>query len=223
VQPKANKAILDSLLSNPFFADLEPEMVAELAACGEMRDFAVGEEILREGETGDAAYVVDAGRVTIGMRVRGSQVEVAQREAGAFLGEISLVSEVPHTATVAAKTAVRALRISRADFTSVMSTDHEVLLAIIRALGRRLYKATVPLAYLSFTASALGPSSRTSRSVRTRSGASPASSSPWRDTSPSARDGWKRPSRSGPTTSTRRSRAARSSRTSCGRWPASMD
>jgi len=150
-----NKAILDSLLSNPFFADLKPEMVAQLAARGEMRKFTAGKEILREGETGDAAYVVDSGTVTIGMRVRGSQVEVAEREAGAFLGEISLLSDVPHTATVAAKTDVRALRISRADFAAVMLADNEVLLSIIRTLGRRLHKATVPLAYLSFTASAL--------------------------------------------------------------------
>ncbi len=38
------KAALDSLLSNPSFADLEPEMVAERAARGEMRDFATDEE-----------------------------------------------------------------------------------------------------------------------------------------------------------------------------------
>ncbi len=151
----ADETVLDSLLSNPFFADLEPGMVAELATRGEMREFAAGQDILREGETGDAAYVIDTGTVTISMLVRGSRVEVAERETGAFLGEISLLSEVPHTATVAAKTDVRALRISRADFAAVMSADNEVLLSIIRTLGRRLYKATVPLAYLSFTASAL--------------------------------------------------------------------
>ena len=150
-----NKAVLDSLLSNPFFADLDPEMVAELAGRGEMRDFAAGEDILREGETGDAAYVVDSGTVAITMLVRGNRVEIAEREAGAFLGEISLLSEMPHTANVAAKTAVRALRISRADFAAAMSADNEVLLSIIRTLGHRLYKATVPLAYLSHTASAL--------------------------------------------------------------------
>ncbi len=150
-----DKKILDSLLSNPFFADFGDEMLAELAARGEMREFAAGEDILREGETGDAAYVVDAGTVTITMLVRGSRVEVAEREAGAFLGEISLLSDVPHTATVAAKTAVRVLRISRADCAAVISADNEVLLSIIGTLGRRLYRATVPLAYLSFTASAL--------------------------------------------------------------------
>ena len=150
-----DKKILDSLLSNPFFADFGDEMLTELAARGEMREFAAGEDILREGETGDAAYVVDAGTVTITMLVRGSRVEVAEREAGAFLGEISLLSDVPHTATVAAKTAVRALRISRADCAAVISADNEVLLSIIGTLGRRLYRATVPLAYLSFTASAL--------------------------------------------------------------------
>ncbi len=150
-----NKAMLDSLLSNRFFADLKPEMVAKLAARGEFREFTAGEDMLREGETGNTAYVVDTGTVTISMLVRGNRVEVAEREAGAFLGEISLLTNVPHTATVTAKTAVRALRISGADFAAVMSADNEVLLSIIRMLGRRLYKATVPLAYLSFTASAL--------------------------------------------------------------------
>ncbi len=150
-----NKALLNSLLSNPFFADLEPELVAEHAARTEMREFAAGEEIIPEGEVGDAAYVVDAGTVTIGMLVRGNQVEVAEREGGAFLGEISLLTDVPHIATVAAKTDVRALRISRADFAAVMSANNDVLMSIIRTLGRRLHKATVPLAYLSYTASAL--------------------------------------------------------------------
>ncbi len=150
-----DQAILDSLLSNPFFANLGPEMLAELAARGEMCEFAAGEDILREGETSGVAYVVDAGTVTITMLVRGARVEVAEREAGAFLGEISLLSDVPHTATVAAKTAVRALRISRADCAAVISADTGALLSIIGTLGRRLYRATVPLAYLSFTASAL--------------------------------------------------------------------
>jgi diguanylate cyclase (GGDEF)-like protein len=130
-------------------------LVTGLAARGEIREFTAGEDILREGETGNAAYIVDTGTVIISMLVRGSRVEVAEREAGAFLGEISLLSDVPHTATVTAKSDVRALRISSADFFATMSVDNEVLLSIIRTLGRRLYKATVPLAYLSFTASAL--------------------------------------------------------------------
>ncbi len=150
-----NKAILDSLLSNRFFADLEPGLVTDLVARGEIRDYTAGEDILREGETGNAAYIVDTGTVTVSMLVRGSRVEVAERESGAFLGEISLLSDVPHTATVTAKSDVRALRISSADFFTAMSADNEVLLSIIRMLGRRLHKATVPLAYLSFTASAL--------------------------------------------------------------------
>ncbi len=150
-----NKSILDNLQSNPFFAELGPEMLAELAARGEMCEFAAGEDILREGETGGAAYVVDTGTVTITMLVRGSRVEVAEREAGAFLGEISLLSDVPPSATVTAKTAVRALRISRADCAAVISSDPDALLSIIGTLGRRLYKATVPLAYLSHTATAL--------------------------------------------------------------------
>ena len=147
--------VLGNMLSNPFFSHLDPTMVAELAKRSEMRDFAPGADLLREGETGDAAYVVHSGTVTVTMLVQDNAVEVAERGAGAFMGEISLLCEVPHTANVTAKTAVRALLISRENFWSVMSADSRVLLSIIRLLGRRLYETTVPLAYLSFTASAL--------------------------------------------------------------------
>ncbi len=147
--------VLDGMASNPFFSHLDPTMVAELAKRSEMRDFAPGADLLREGESGDAAYVVHAGTVTVSMLVRGNAVEVAERGAGAFLGEISLLCEVPHTATVTAKTDVLALRISRQSFWDVLSANVEVLLSVIRMLGRRLYESTVPLAYLSFTAEAL--------------------------------------------------------------------
>ncbi len=147
--------VLDSMLSNPFFSHLDPTMVAELAKRSEMRDFATGADLLREGESGAAAYIVHAGTVTVSVLVQDNAIEVAERSAGAFLGEISLLCEVPHTATVTATTAVRALRISRENFWSVMSTDSQVLLSIVKILGQRLYETTVPLAYLSFTAQAL--------------------------------------------------------------------
>ena len=147
--------VLDSMLSNPFFSHLDPTMVAELGKRSEMRDFAPGADLLREGESGAAAFVVHAGTVTVSMLVRDNAVEVAERGAGAFLGEISLLCEVPHTATVTAKTDVLALRISRQSFWDVLSANVEVLLSVIRMLGRRLYESTVPLAYLSFTAEAL--------------------------------------------------------------------
>ncbi len=147
--------VLDSMLSNPFFSHLDPTMVAELAKRSEMRDFAPGADLLREGETGNAAYVVHAGTVTVSVRVQDNAVEVAELGAGAFLGEISLLCEVPHSATVTAKTDVLALRISRQSFWDVLSANVEVLLSVIRMLGRRLYESTVPLAYLSFTAEAL--------------------------------------------------------------------
>ncbi len=100
------------MASNPFFSHLDSTMVAELAKRSEMRDFAPGVDLLREGESGDAAYVVRAGTVTVSMLVQDNAVEVAERGAGALMGEISLLCEVPHTATVTAKTDVLALRIS---------------------------------------------------------------------------------------------------------------
>lgn len=150
-----NDAVLDSLRSNPFFSVLEPEILAELVARSELCDFAPGEDILREGEMGSAAYVIHAGTATVLIPVAGNEVEVAETGPGAVLGEISLFCGIPHTANVVARTEVRALRISRDDFWSIMSAEPQLVMSIISMLGRRLYETTVPLAYLSFAASAL--------------------------------------------------------------------
>jgi diguanylate cyclase (GGDEF)-like protein len=143
------------MLSNPFFSGLDPKMVDSLAERSEMRLFAPGDIILHEGATGDAGYVIHAGRIAVSVNVQNNPVEVAEHGVGAFVGEIALLCEVPHTATVAAKTHVRALRISRDDFWSVMAADSQVLLSIVRILARRLNGTTVSLAYLTHCASAL--------------------------------------------------------------------
>jgi diguanylate cyclase (GGDEF)-like protein len=89
------------------------------------------------------------------MTVRGAPVVVAEHGAGALVGEIALLCDVPSTADVVAKTDVRALRIAREDFWSVVAADTGMLLTIIRILARRLHGTTVPLAYLAHCASAV--------------------------------------------------------------------
>ena len=53
--------------------------------------------LLRAGETGDGAYVVDAATVTVIMRVRGSRVEVAERKAvtQGLAHDVSVVTGYP--------------------------------------------------------------------------------------------------------------------------------
>lgn len=93
--------------SSPF-ADLPAAVVETLAAKLEPTAFAPGDVVLREGERGDDAYLLREGEVEV---LRGERV-LATLGPGAFVGEVSALTGTARTATVRARTAVSAFRLS---------------------------------------------------------------------------------------------------------------
>ena len=128
----APEAVL--LRSLPLFAPLPPATVEYLAGRAERRRVAAGETIVRQGERGDAFYVVAEGVVEV------SSDSAAPRElaAGDFFGEIALLRSVPRTATVVAKTDAELLELAGADFVDAVTGHAEALRAADAVVGLRL-------------------------------------------------------------------------------------
>jgi MFS family permease len=76
-----------------------------------------GREIVREGEAGDRFYVIASGEVEI---VTAGEV-INHEGPGEFFGEISLLRDVPRTATVRAKTDVELRALERDDFIAAVT------------------------------------------------------------------------------------------------------
>ncbi|MCX6022308.1 MAG: cyclic nucleotide-binding domain-containing protein, partial [Chloroflexi bacterium] len=90
-----------------------------LTVAGRLRPgvFAAGESIVREGETGDAWYVVRDGRAAVVSRdLVGLEVTLAVLESGAHFGEGALVGGGLRSATVKALDPVRVYVLNRNDF-----------------------------------------------------------------------------------------------------------
>jgi len=66
------------------------------------RRFAPGTVIVREGEPGDAAYVIAEGRCEVYREAQGSREPIRTLAAGDVFGETALLSAEPRSATVAA-------------------------------------------------------------------------------------------------------------------------
>lgn len=99
-----------SLPHIPLFSSLSnEELVAVLHDAMEVRAFAAGEVVLREGEPGGAMYALAEGTVGV---VRGER-EVAVMEEGSFFGEMALLSGAPRLATIVAKGDVVLLEFAR--------------------------------------------------------------------------------------------------------------
>ena len=122
----------------PLFARLDPADLQQIARIATEVSFGEGDTIARQGEEGDALYVVLTGAVTV--RQGGSVV--ATRGAGDAVGEMSIVSAVPRIATLAASGPTRALRLARADFEAILRDRPETALGVIRVLSARLAEAT---------------------------------------------------------------------------------
>jgi MFS family permease len=73
---------------------------------------AAREVLMREGETGDRAYLIESGTVRVTLRGR----EIGRLGPGDIVGEIALLRRVPRTATVVAESDLHLLALDRSEF-----------------------------------------------------------------------------------------------------------
>ena len=100
----------------PLFATLAPSDLARLAQEVEVVQWPAGAQLLAEGYPGECAYLVYSGEVAICIATDAGEILVATRSTGDLIGEIALLDDGPHTASVWARTAVILLRLTHAQF-----------------------------------------------------------------------------------------------------------
>src|SRR5947199_4294234 len=87
------------------------DWVAELGE-QESLSWRAGEVLFRQGETADCAYLLEAGEVEVIVDTPLGSLAIARLAPPQIVGEIALFCEAPRSATVVAKSAVRALRLT---------------------------------------------------------------------------------------------------------------
>ena len=124
------------------FQGMDDRAVESLRAAMTPILYKPGEEILCQGEDGEDMYVLEQGRVRI--RVRSDMKDTSFESslvAPALFGEMSLVANAPRTATVAAETSVRCLRLDRAAFEHLVSGNPAAAVFLTRVVGERLMES----------------------------------------------------------------------------------
>ena len=122
----------------PFFTHVEPAKLKLLAFTSERVGFDPGQAIFKQGDMGDAAYIIIEGDAEVLVDTAGGLAVVATLGKNAFVGEIAILCDVPRTATVRAKGRVVALPISKELFMRLITEFPQMAIAIMRELARRL-------------------------------------------------------------------------------------
>ncbi len=122
----------------PIFAKIEPSRLKLLAFTSERVTYEPGQELCRQGDIGDAAYLVISGEAEILVDTPAGPLKIAEVSKNALVGEIAIINEVPRTATVKAGTRVEALRITKDHFLRLVAEFPQIAIEIMRVLATRL-------------------------------------------------------------------------------------
>jgi CRP-like cAMP-binding protein len=142
-----------SLLSNevellrrvPLFSGIEPSRLKLLAYTSDVITYRPGQVIMRQGDIGDAAYVIIKGNADVSVTTDTGPIHVAELHDGDFLGEIAILCDTPRTATIVAKNELQALRIRKEPFFEMLRQFPEMAVEMTRLLAERLTRTTAEL------------------------------------------------------------------------------
>lgn len=115
--------LLDKLSRVDILRALPPEEMHHILPSVQDRSFKAGSIFFRQGDPGDSLYLIETGCVRIDAAAAGAENKISELCEGQTFGEMALLWHEPRTATATAVTDVKAWKIHRDDFGSIIDTS----------------------------------------------------------------------------------------------------
>ncbi|MGE0501091.1 MAG: cyclic nucleotide-binding domain-containing protein [Rhizobiaceae bacterium] len=112
------------------FESFTQEQVRLLAFGAESATLASGEELFREGEHADCAYVVVGGKIGLYRERDGRRVAVGKVGSGALIGEYALIAETARLTGAVALADTDLIRLNRKPFRRILEEYPELAVAL---------------------------------------------------------------------------------------------
>ena len=126
----------------PLFSVLTASQAASVADTVVKRRFKRGEPIVEQGKKSNALSIILTGRArVITTDSRGREVILATMHPGDYVGEMSLIDNEPHSATVRAEIQTDALILGRLEFARCLPENSSMAYAVLKGLVQRLRHA----------------------------------------------------------------------------------
>ena len=133
---------LDLLRRVPLFSLLTVAQAELISGAVIKRRFKRGEALVEQGQKSDALFILLMGRARVmTCDSRGREVILATLSQGDYLGEMSIVDNQPHSATVRAEVQTDVLMLGRAEFARCLTENASMSLVVMRGLVKRLRHA----------------------------------------------------------------------------------
>jgi len=130
---------LEALRSVPLFASLDDDAARDLRSLLSDKRVPQNTRLFRQGDKGDAMYLIESGRVRISIRDEEEQeVILAELAQGDFFGEMSIIDGRQRSADAKVIEDAQLAILSREAFLSFVRNNSDVALEMLSALTDRL-------------------------------------------------------------------------------------
>jgi CRP-like cAMP-binding protein len=103
-----------------FFQVLKMNELDELIGHLRMVRVQKGYEIIKQGDQGDAFYLIAAGKVSVWKKKGFKKVKIAELGPDDFFGEMALISNEPRNATIVAEDVTELFILQKYDFEKIL-------------------------------------------------------------------------------------------------------
>ncbi len=133
----------DILARVDLFSTLSKKELQTLAKSCQERSYSAGTTLFVQGDAGAGLYVLKTGKVRITHAVNPDKAEEELGTAGPndVFGEMSLLDDLPRSATVTAVDDVTALLLPVWEFRGILQNHPDIARKLLAVLSRRLRKA----------------------------------------------------------------------------------
>ena len=133
---------LDLLRRVPLFSLLTVAQAEVISGAVIKRRFKRGEALVEQGQKSNALFILLTGRARVMTSdSRGREVILATLAQGDYLGEMSIIDNEPHSATVRAEVQTDVLMLGRTEFARCLTENASMSLVVMRGLVKRLRHA----------------------------------------------------------------------------------
>lgn len=133
---------LELLRRVPLFSMLTTSQAAVVAQAVVKRRYRKGDAIVEQGKKSSSLTILLAGRArVVSADARGREVILATMGAGDYVGEMSLIDDSPHSASVIAEVQTDTLVLDQLEFARCLPESDSMAYSVLRGLVHRLRQA----------------------------------------------------------------------------------
>ena len=136
---------VDILRRVPLFAKIDPAKLKLMAFASERVIYKPGQAVVRQGDPGDAAYVILQGDADVIIDGADGPLTVATVGTNDIVGDIAILIDIPRTATVSATTELVTLKLTKELFYQLIHDFPDMGIEVMRVLAHRLEHTTALL------------------------------------------------------------------------------